>query len=295
MSSSPRVWLITGASSGFGRALCDVVLKNGEIVVAIARRAHLLDDLVNQYSSDRILVVKTDVTQPQEVADAFVHAKSVFGRVDIVFNNAGYADLGEIESVLDVDARALFETNFWGAVSVTREAVKFFRESNPPGDGGRLLQMTSMYGIVGANCLAFYSASKHALEGFTKSIVQELDPAWNIKVTLLEPGFFQTELISHIMKWTSPHPAYLTSPMPSAMRAGWDAFMPAGDTTKLADVFYRAAAIPDPPLHFPLGRDAVANTKKMVAELGDALARYESWSDDVEFTSVGQEVACESV
>lgn len=97
------------------------------------------------------------------------------------------------------------------------------------------------------------------------------------------------------MKWTSPHPAYLTSPMPSAMRAGWDAFMPAGDTTKLADVFYRAAAIPDPPLHFPLGRDAVANTKKMVAELGDALARYESWSDDVEFTSVGQEVACESV
>lgn len=115
------------------------------------------------------------------------------------------------------------------------------------------------------------------------------------QVTLLEPGFFQTELISHIMKWTSPHPAYLTSPMPSAMRAGWDAFMPAGDTTKLADVFYRAAAIPDPPLHFPLGRDAVANTKKMVAELGDALARYESWSDDVEFTSVGQEVACESV
>lgn len=157
---------------------------------------------MDKYSADRILVAKTDVTRPQEVADAFVHAKSVFGRVDVVFNNAGYADLGEIESVLDVDARALFETNFWGAVSVTREAVKFFRESNPPGDGGRLLQMTSMYGIVGANCLAFYSASKHgeqstslrpsesyspdvaliALEGFTKSIVQELDPAWNIKV-----------------------------------------------------------------------------------------------------------------
>lgn len=184
MSSSPRVWLskspptpcilcangrpVTGASSGFGRALCDVVLKNGEIVVALARRAHFLDDLVDQYSADRILVVKTDVTQAQEVAEAFVLAKSAFGRVDVVFNNAGYADLGELESVLDVDARALFETNFWGAVSVTREAVKFFRESNPPGDGGRLLQMTSMYGIVGANCLAFYSASKHG-EQYTGS------------------------------------------------------------------------------------------------------------------------------
>ncbi|OJT12139.1 hypothetical protein TRAPUB_11316 [Trametes pubescens] len=279
MSGADRI-LVTGASSGFGRALCDIVLKNGETVVAIARRTHLLDDLVDQYSADRILAVKTD---------------DAFGRVDVVFNNAGYADLGEVESVQDTDARALFETNFWGAVSVTREAVRFFRESNPPGDGGRLLQMTSMYGIVGANCLAFYSASKHALEGFTKSIAQKLDPTWNIRVvTLLEPGFFQTELISHIMKWTPPHPAYLTSPLPSTMRAGWDAFVPAGDTAKVADAFYEAAAIPDPPLHPPLGKDAIANTKKMVTELGDALARYESWSDDVEYPS-GQEPACESV
>ncbi|OJT12146.1 hypothetical protein TRAPUB_11323 [Trametes pubescens] len=295
MTSSPRVWLITGASSGFGRALCDVVLKNGEIVVAIARRTYLLDDLVNQYSADRVLAVKTDVTQPQEVAEAFLSAKSAFGRVDVVFNNAGYADLGELESVQDIDARALFETNFWGAVSVTRESIKFFRESNPSGDGGRLLQMTSMYGIVGANCLAFYSASKHALEGFTKSVVQELDPVWNIKVTLLEPGFFQTDLISHIMKWTSPHPAYLTSPLPSAMRESWSSFVAPGDTTKIADAFYRAAAIPDPPLHFPIGKDAIANTKKMVVELGDAVARYESWSDDIEVASGRVEPTCESV
>ncbi len=96
------------------------------------------------------------------------------------------------------------------------------------------------------------------------------------------------------MKWTPPHPAYLTSPLPSTMRAGWDAFVPAGDTAKVADAFYEAAAIPDPPLHLPLGKDAIANTKKMVTELGDALARYESWSDDVEYPS-GQEPACESV
>lgn len=96
------------------------------------------------------------------------------------------------------------------------------------------------------------------------------------------------------MKWTPPHPAYLTSPLPSTMRAGWDAFVPAGDTAKVADAFYGTAAIPDPPLHLPLGKDAVANTRKMVDELGDALARYESWSDDVEFTSV-REAARESV
>lgn len=218
-SPGPRVWLsrsisasqcreltallVTGASSGFGRALCDLVLKNGESVVAAARRTHMLDDLVRQYSADRILVVRMDVTQPHDVSHVFSRAKGAFGHVDVVFNNAGYGGLGEVESVQDADARGLLETNFWGAVSVTREAVNFFRESNPSGAGGRLLQMSSMFGIAGSPCLAFYSASKHgehlkniqlrvrysphnarvALEGFTKSIVQELDPAWNIKVS----------------------------------------------------------------------------------------------------------------
>ncbi len=121
----------------------------------------MLDDLVAQYSAGRVLVVKTDVTQPQDVSEAFARAKDAFGRIDVVFNNAGYTHLGEVESVQDADARALFDTNFWGAVSVTREAVKFFRESNPLGAGGRLLQMSSMYGIAGILCSAFYVASKH--------------------------------------------------------------------------------------------------------------------------------------
>lgn len=156
-----HVLAVTGASSGFGRILCDIVLKNGEIVVAAARRTHMLDALVAQYSAARVLVVKTDVAQPQNVSDTFARAKDALGHIDVVFNNAGYTEMGEVETVQDADARALFDTNFWGAVSVTREAVKFFRESNPPGAGGRLLQMTSMYGIAPVPCSAFYSASKH--------------------------------------------------------------------------------------------------------------------------------------
>lgn len=155
--------------------MCDTVLKNGDIVVAAARRTHMLDDLVAQYSAARVLVVKTDVIQPQSVSQTFARAKDAFGRIDVVFNNAGYTHLGEVESVQDVDARALFDTNFWGAVSVTREAVKFFRESNPPGAGGRLLQMTSMYGIAGVPCSAFYSASKHGKQPNTGMAVGTSD------------------------------------------------------------------------------------------------------------------------
>lgn len=152
---------VTGASSGFGRELSKIVLKNGELVVAAARRTHLLDDLVAQYSADRILVVKTDVTQPQDISDCFAQALNAFGHIDVVFNNAGYADDGEVESMPDAQARGIMETNFWGAVSVTREAVKCFRESNPQGTGGCLLQMSSMYGVGGTSCGAFYTASKH--------------------------------------------------------------------------------------------------------------------------------------
>ncbi|EIW52326.1 NAD-P-binding protein [Trametes versicolor FP-101664 SS1] len=287
MLQSPghRVWLITGASSGFGRALCDLVLKNGESVVAAARRTHMLDDLVRQYSADRILVVRMDVTQPHDVSHVFSRAKGAFGHVDVVFNNAGYGGLGEVESVQDADARGLLETNFWGAVSVTREAVNFFRESNPSGAGGRLLQMSSMFGIAGSPCLAFYSASKHALEGFTKSIVQELDPAWNIKITILEPGFFQTEVVK-VAKWSPTHPAYVKPTLPgSSMRAGWDSFVLPGDPTKAAEALYRAASIQNPPLHLVLGKDAIALAKKEAAELQDTIARFEDWSNDLELPS----------
>ncbi|KAI0642880.1 NAD-P-binding protein [Trametes meyenii] len=282
--ATPRIWFITGASAGFGRSLTEVVLAKGEVVVATARRTHLLDDLVQRYSSDRILVVKMEVTQPQDVANAFSRAKSVFGRIDVVFNNAGYADLGEFESMDDTQGRAMIETNFWGAVSVTREAIKHFRESSPSGAGGRLLQMSSIYGISGTHCESFYAASKHALEGLTRCIAQELDPQWNIKVTLLEPGYFRSDLYGRV-KWSVSHPAYSDPATPvSHLREGWDSYVPAGNPDKAAEIFYRVAGIPDPPLQLPIGKDAIVITKKMLAELGKTVETYESWSEDTEST-----------
>ncbi|KAI0823259.1 NAD-P-binding protein [Trametes gibbosa] len=280
-----RIWLITGASSGFGRALCEIVLKRGEIAVAAARRTHLLDDLVDKYTADRILVLKMDVTKPEDVTEGFARAKSTFGHIDVVFNNAGYADFGEMESMPDAQARGVIETNFWGAVSVTREALKAFREFNPPGKGGRLLQMSSMYGVAGSCCTGFYCASKHALEGLTKCIVEELDPAWNIKVTILEPGFFQTEILSNI-NWSPTLPAYDHSALPGARRrAGWSTFQSTGDPYKAAEFCYKAAAIPNPPLQLLVGKDAFALAKGMLRELESSISCYESWSDDLEYAA----------
>ncbi|KAI0082901.1 NAD-P-binding protein, partial [Irpex rosettiformis] len=136
---APRVVFITGASSGFGRSFMDIALANGDNVVATLRKPDVLRDLQDRTPSDRLLVLKVDVTKEDEILDAFTKAKEKFGRIDVVFNNAGYVFSSVIESTPEDVARALFETNFWGAVRVSREAIRFFRDENPNDAGGRLI------------------------------------------------------------------------------------------------------------------------------------------------------------
>ena len=153
---------VTGASTGFGRSIAELVLRKGEIAIATARRPETLSSLTAQYPSNRLLAIRLDVTQPQDIAAAFAQAKDTFGRIDVVVNNAAIAVMGEVEAH-DSDegpVRALFETNFWGAAKVTSEAVRFFREVNDP-IGGRLLQISSITGLIGGPGLGYYSASKH--------------------------------------------------------------------------------------------------------------------------------------
>ncbi|OSC98059.1 NAD-P-binding protein [Trametes coccinea BRFM310] len=279
--SSPRVWFITGASSGFGRLLTEIILEKGEITLATARRPEALQDLSSRYAKGQLLVLKVDVTKPANIVDAFNTAKEAFGRIDVVVNNAAFAALGEVESVREEDARAMFETNFWGAMHVTREAVKFFREVNGPTIGGRLLQISSITGITGGPGLGFYAASKHALEGLTKSLASEIDPAWNIKITLIEPAGFETGGQSKVI-WGPPHPAYENPELPATkMRTGFGQYKPGNDPRKGAEAFYNIALVDDPPLQFPIGQMAVTYAKKTADRLLTDIDKYASWSDDM--------------
>jgi len=123
------------------------------------RKPEVISDLVDKYG-DKILPVRLDVTKPEEIVAAFKKAEEKFGRIDVVFNNAGYTLLGEIESTPDDYGRNVFETNFWGTLNVAREAVRFFREINKP-VGGRLITITSIVATVTSPGLGFYGAAKH--------------------------------------------------------------------------------------------------------------------------------------
>lgn len=151
--------LVTGASTGLGRQLTETVLRNGDIVVAGVRKPQTLAGLSAQHALERFVALQLDVTKPDDVRQAFTTIESMFGRLDVVVNNAGVGILSEIEGTPDDVARHLFEVNFWGALYVSREAVRVFRDANPKGTGGRLIQISSQTSISAAAGCSFYSAS----------------------------------------------------------------------------------------------------------------------------------------
>ena len=148
---------VTGSSVGLGRGTVEHLLEQGEKVVATLRKPSAISDLSAKYPASQLLVVKLDVTSPADIKAAFAKAIETFGRVDAVYNNAGYGSLGEIEGTPDDVARGVFEVNFWGSTNVAREAIRVFRDVNKP-SGGRLLQASSMAGFTGMAGIGYYSA-----------------------------------------------------------------------------------------------------------------------------------------
>ncbi|KAG2140983.1 NAD-P-binding protein [Suillus clintonianus] len=223
--STPRVWLITGSSSGFGRAMVEEVLRNGEIAVATLRKPSVLDDLVAKYPHTQLLVLPLDVTNEAQVKSVFVQAKDAFGHVDVVYNNAGQVFYHELEGTPMDRARALMDVNFWGAVTVSFEAVRFFREENPDGAGGMLVQVSSSAGTTAVPLLGFYNSTKAALNSFTEVLAQEVLPAWNIRIVNVHPGWTRTPIALSDM--LEPLAVYASEPtaVTTKMRAGWDAFI----------------------------------------------------------------------
>lgn len=133
-------------------------MQNGDIAVAALRKPEVLSNLSSKYPKDRLLIIKLDVTKEADITDAFSQIRGTLGRLDFVFNNAGISALGEAEATSDEVAKGIFNVNFWGATNVSRAALHFFREINPRGVGGTLLQMSSIHALRTTAGLSYYAA-----------------------------------------------------------------------------------------------------------------------------------------
>lgn len=200
----PRTWLITGTSRGLGRALAEAALAPGENVVATARNPGQLRDLVKRYPSSA-RAVRLEVTDRAQAAAAIEATTDAFGRLDVLVNNAGYANVNSIEDFAEDDLRAQIETNLWGVINLTRAAVPVLREQS----SGHILQISSVGGRDTMPGLGPYLTAKWALEGFSGVLQKELAPL-GIHVTLIEPGGVRTDWAGASMQ--SPTSAASTGP-----------------------------------------------------------------------------------
>src|ERR1700727_2789981 len=183
-----QTWFITGSSRGLGRALVRAALDAGDLVVATARRPEQLADFAERYG-DRVLPLALDVTDAGAVQAAVDAGIKRFGRLDVVVNNAGYANVAPIETGDEDDFRAQFETNFWGVYHVSKAVIPQLRAQG----GGTVVQFSSIGGRVGGSPgIASYQAAKFAVDGFSRVLAVETAP-FGIRVIVVEPSGFRTD------------------------------------------------------------------------------------------------------
>jgi NAD(P)-dependent dehydrogenase (short-subunit alcohol dehydrogenase family) len=199
MTSSDRVWFITGASRGLGHAFTRAALAAGDRVVAVARTVDTLDPL----AGDRLLSIALDVTDRAAVHDAVDRAVRHFGRLDIVVNNAGFLAMGMLEEFTEAQARAQMDTNFFGALWVSQAVLPRLRAQG----SGHILQISSIGGLGGFALTGMYSASKFALEGMSEALAAEA-ARFGVKVTIVQPGGYWTDLYTTGLTATEPLDAY---------------------------------------------------------------------------------------
>src|SRR5262249_48684566 len=262
-----KVWFITGTSRGFGREWAIAALDRGDKVAATARDTSTVADLTEKYG-DALLPIQLDVTDRDADFAAVKRAHDHFGRLDIVVNNAGYGHFGFIEELSEQEARDQFETNLFGALWVTQAALPFLRAQR----SGHIIQVSSIGGIVAFQNVGMYHASKWALEGFSQSLAQEVAP-FNIHVTLIEPGGFDTDWAGPSSKRSTPLPDY-KEVHEEADRARSQRVSKPGDRKASAAAVLKIVDAPKPPLRVFFGEAPLSLAK---ADYAHRLKTWEEW------------------
>jgi NAD(P)-dependent dehydrogenase (short-subunit alcohol dehydrogenase family) len=262
--SDARVWFITGATSGFGRAIAEAALARGDSVVATARRVESLEDLGD---GERVQPLRLDVTDAPNREAAVAAALERFGRIDVLVNNAGRTQVGAAEETTDEELRALFELHFFAPAALTRLVLPAMREQG----SGAIVQMSSVGGQVTAPGFGAYCATKFALEGLTETLHAEVQ-SFGIHTLIVEPGAFRTGLFRPEAAYMSDEmPEYADTVGPTREYVRGNHGEQPGDPAKAAAAIITALDADQPPLRLVLGADAIGNIGQRLDAVGAEL------------------------
>ena len=271
-------WLITGCSTGIGREIARAALGAGHQVVVTSRKVADVEDLVAEHP-DTAVAVALDVTDKAQIVDAVAAAETAYGGVDVLVNNAGYGYLSAIEEGDDAEVRALFDTNYFGAVDMIKAVLPQMRGRG----SGHVVNISSMAGLVANPPNAYYSATKFAMESLTEALAKEVGPL-GIKVTAIEPGAFRTDWARRSMhESATPIEAYAeeVGARKELIKAFAD-HLP-GDPRKLAEAVLMVVAFEDPPLRLLLGPDVLQATRDKLTAMLASIDQWEAVTLDVGF------------
>lgn len=271
-NTEQKVWLITGCSSGFGRALAEKILESGATVAATARNLAALEDLKAKYP-DTCLPLQLDVTDGKQCAEVVQAVVAAAGRLDVLVNNAGYGVIGSLEETTDEQIERNFATIVFGAVRLMRAALPTFRAQR----SGRIINISAAAAIANYAGFSIYGGAKYALEGISEALAAEVKPL-GIKVSLVQPGPFRTDFISRSMEKTSSLLSDYAATVGkfAAFLQKMEGQQP-GDPAKAAAAILKLSEMENPPLRVALGKYAMEKVERVLK------ARQREWEASKEF------------
>ncbi|CAN7626257.1 oxidoreductase [Caballeronia sp. LjRoot34] len=278
MNRDNPVWLITGCSTGFGRELAKLVLERGWRAVVTARDPSRLADLAEGHG-DRALVLQLDVTDRKQIADVVAKSQKHFGRIDALVNNAGYGYLAAIEEGEDDAVRAMFETNVFGLVDMTKAVLPIMRAQK----SGLIVNISSIGGITSFAATGYYHGTKYAVEGISESLAIEVKPL-GIDVLVVEPGPFRTNWAGPSIKQSATRiDDYAATAGERRKQTEARSGNQAGDPVRAAQAIIDAALSDTPPLRLLLGKAALELARKKVASLTQDFDAWEKTTIGADF------------
>lgn len=249
-----KVWFITGAGSGIGAGAAKAALAAGDRVVATGRNVQKIRNALVGEATGNLEILHLDVSDEAQASAVVEQAMTRFGRVDVVLNNAGYSLVGNFEELTTQEIERQFATNFWGVSHVMRAALPVMRKQR----SGHIINISSVAGVVGMKHCSAYGASKFAVEGLSLAVAEEVEK-FGVKVTVVEPGFFRTNLLDDAsVHWPSHRDPHYAAVEVSAQEM-WSPYAgkQPGDPDKLGQVLVQLAAMETPPRLFVAGGDAI--------------------------------------
>lgn len=274
-----KVYLITGASSGLGLEIAKTALAEGNKVVATGRNTDKVSKAINN-TTGNLLVVKMDVINTNEIETVVNSAIEKFGTIDVLVNNAGNFYAGFFEGLSQSQVEQQIATNLFGPMNVTRAVLPVMRKNK----SGQIITISSTAALVGYELCTAYAASKFGLEGFMESLQIEVAP-FGINTTIVEPGFFRTDLLAtSSIQWSEIEIADYSERL-ATLRPNWEYMngKQGGDPVKFAKALLKIANEETPPKRWIAGADALSELDRKIKELQEQANAYRELSSSLSY------------